>query len=367
MLSALLAMLARFKSRARAPIWLAIPMLALWANLHGGFIIGIAPIAVFSAATLFEDLFEGRGTMRGIWLFAITAAATIATLATPYGIGTWYAVAHALMNPHTAAVIDDWQSLPRSLVSIWHRNHAGAIPMLLALAMFAALATTFAMSPRGGDLPMVGIAFVMIVAAFLAMRNLPIAIIATAIPLARHSSLVFKMESDIGRPSSWIAQTAITIAAVVLLIATGLLSSTMRTGGPRPVGAIAFMQRNRLNGNLMADFEWSEYVIWHMAPASRVFIDGRYDTVYPAGVIDNYLAFNYGEAGAKDFLTKYPHDFILLSPNDEAALDEMFHASAWKQLYRDANCILFARADSAAAKTPTVTVSADETPKSFFP
>ena len=141
----------------------------------------------------------------------------------------------------------------------------------------------------------------------------------------------------------------------------------MRAGDPRPVGAIGFMQRNQLSGNIMADFGWGEYVIWHMAPASKVFIDGRYDTVYPAGVIDDYLAFNYGDAGAKDFLTRYPHDFILLSPNDKPALDEMSQAPAWKQIYRDANCILFTRADSAASKIPSVTISADETAKSYFP
>ena len=91
------------------------------------------------------------------------------------------------------------------------------------------------------------------------------------------------------------------------------------------------MKENRLSGNIMTDFGWGEYVIWHMAPASKVFIDGRYDTVYPASVIDDYLAFNYGEAGAKDFLTRYPHDFVLLSPNDEAALDEVSRARTWKQ------------------------------------
>jgi hypothetical protein len=368
MLSGLLAILARFNYRGRAPVWLATPMLALWANLHGGFIIGIATLAVFSAVVLSQDLSEGRGTRRGAWLFAITVASTIATLASPYGIGTWDAVARALANPHTGAVIDDWQSLPRALVSIWHRNHAGAIPMLLAIAMFGSLAATFAMTPRGDDLPMIAIAFVMIVAAFLAMRNLPLAIIATSIPLARHWSLAFKMDSDnVGHRSSWSAQTGIAIAAVAILIATGLLSSTMRAGDPRPVGAIAFMQRHQLSGNLMADFGWGEYVIWHMAPTSKVFIDGRYDTVYPASVIDDYLAFNYGGAGAKDFLTKYPHDFILLSPNDEAALDVMSRAPAWKRLYRDANCILFVRADSAAAKIPPVATSADQTPKSYFP
>jgi hypothetical protein len=188
------------------------------------------------------------------------------------------------------------------------------------------------------------------------------------IPLARHWSLAFDAHSsEADRRSSWIVQAAIAITAVGVLIATGLFSKILRAGDPRPVGAIAFMQRNRLNGNIMADFGWGEYVIWHMAPASKVFIDGRYDTVYPASVIDGYLAFKYGEAGAKEFLNKYPHGFILLSIKDESALKEMLRAPAWKHLYRDANCILFVRADSPAAKIPALAISAEETPPSYFP
>lgn len=32
-------------------------------------------------------------------------------------------------------------------------------------------------------------------------------------------------------------------------------------------------------------FGWGEYVIWHLAPGSHAFIDGRYDTVYPRELI----------------------------------------------------------------------------------
>jgi hypothetical protein len=86
--SALLAMLARYASRGHAPLWLAIPMLALWANLHGGFIIGLAILATFTIVVVIQDLVDGTGTHRPMMLFAILAASTLATLVTPYGIGT---------------------------------------------------------------------------------------------------------------------------------------------------------------------------------------------------------------------------------------------------------------------------------------
>jgi hypothetical protein len=274
-----------------------------------------------------------------------------------------------MTNSRTREIIDDWQPLLGALAAMWHRNHAGAIPMLVVLAMFAALAWSCVVAPRRDDLPddlaMVAVAAVMIAAAFVAMRNLPLAVIATAIPLGRHATFVIRVEPT--SPRGWLSQAILAAAAIVLLIGTGLLSHVLRAGSPKPVGAIAFMQKAGLSGNILTDFAWGEYVIWNMAPTSKVFIDGRYDTVYPPDVIDDYLSFQYGEAGAKEVLRKYPHDFVLLSPDDEAASALMASSPDWMRLYRDATCVLFVRTDSAAAKIPALAVSAPQTPPSFFP
>jgi hypothetical protein len=365
MTAGLLAILTRYTYRGEAPLLVLIPMLWLWANLHGGFIIGLAALATFSTVRMTTDLCGSRGAWVGARLFAILAASTVVTLVTPYGLGTWNAVGHALTNPHTRAVIDDWQPLTSSLVAMWHENHVAALSGLFAIAMFLALVVTLVLNPRRGDSAIVAVAVLMIVAALIAMRNVPLAVIATVMALAQHSSSFFPASPT--QRASRTGQILIATVAVILLIGSGLLSPTLRAGSAKPVGAIAFMRTHRLSGNVMSDFAWGEYLIWHMAPASKVFIDGRYDTVYPPRVIDDYLAFQYGEPGAKNVLRKYPHDFILLSPNDEAALALIASAPEWKRIYRDGTCILFARADSEAAKIPAVDVTAQSTPPSYFP
>jgi hypothetical protein len=363
LMSALLAILARYAYQGSVAVWLSIPMLALWANLHGGFIIGLGALGTFSVISLVRDFFEGRDLRRGLLLPTIALASIPATLATPYGFGTWRAVTHAMTNPRTRDIIDDWQALPAALAAMWHRNHAGAIPMLVALALFVALALSLVFAPRRDDLPMVGVAAVMIAAAFVAMRNLPLAVIATAIPLARHAAFIIRAQQV--SPRGWISQVIMSAAAIVLLIGTGLLSTALRAGSPKPVGAIAFMQEAGLSGNVLTDFGWGEYVIWHMVPTSKVFIDGRYDTVYPPEVIDDYLDFHSGRG--KDFLDKYLHDFVMLSPADKPELELIETAHNWEQLYRDASCVLFARTNSAAGNIPPLVVSPQRTPPSFFP
>ena len=376
LMSCLLAILSRYNYRGRSPVWLAIPILAIWANLHGGFIMGLAALGTFTAVVFVQDLVARRGMRRAMWLMAVTAASTIATLATPYGVGTWQAVIHALENPHTRTAIVDWLSLPQSLLFHWRQSRGwGVACKILALAMFVALGVTFIQTPRGGDIALISIAALMIAAAFLAVRNLPLAVIATVTPLARHTALALEARRErLGLPpahtqdrSPTINQLMVAVAAFELLILTGLFSKKMGANDPYPVGAISYMKEHRLSGNILADFQWGEYVIWHMPPASKVFIDGRYDTVYPPKVIDDYLAFANGKVVGKETLVNYPHDFVLVGQKNDPPYKLVIAQPGWKQIYRDDSCVLFARDASAAAKMTPITVSVKDTPENSFP
>ena len=166
-------------------------MLALWANLHGGFIMGLAALGTYACGSAACDWMHGDG-IGALRLGAITVGAAAATLLTPYGIGTWIAVAHALHNPYTRIAVADWQPLFRSLAAARQQSIALAIYDALPLGLMAALAIAVAISRDIDDLPMLAISAVMGVAAILAIRNEPIAIIAIASPLAHHGTIAIE-------------------------------------------------------------------------------------------------------------------------------------------------------------------------------
>jgi hypothetical protein len=83
--------------------------------------------------------------------------------------------------------------------------------------------------------------------------------------------------------------SAIGAIALAIAFATGLFSWRLPDGYPQPQGAIEFMQAERLHGNVLGDFGWGEYLIFRLAPESKVFIDSRYDMVYPQAVLADYL------------------------------------------------------------------------------
>lgn len=372
LLAAILALLARRTYRGSAPLWLAIPIMALWANLHGGFIIGILTLALYAGVTLLLEWRAGRPTGPALRLVWWALGASLATLLTPYFGGTWSAVFHALRNPMTSKVIDDWQPFALFVWKGGHLELSYTFFRLFALALIGTLVASVWSTPRDCDQPLVVIGLLLTCAAFVAIRNVPLAVIACVAPAARHATLSRFWSSPRAyaaseRLFSGRTRWLVTALALVLAIGTGRLFSTgLGTYISCPSGAVAFMKERGLHGNLLNDFDWGEYLIWHLAPSSKVFIDGRYDTVYPARIIQDYFNFQDDAADAGRVLRSYPPDFVLFPPGSRAS-SLMLASASWKLVFQDRDCALFARKDSAAARLPGVPVISTAPSNPYFP
>jgi hypothetical protein len=221
---------------------------------------------------------------------------------------------------------------------------------------------------------MIVIAALMSAGSFVAARNLPLAVIACMIPLARDAarSMALTAAEDAAAPRtdrperSGVNQWIVIALAVFMVISMGLFSPRLKADMTLPSGALAFMQQHELRGNLLNDYDWGAYLIWHVEPQSRLFIDGRCETVYPDSVINDYVQFYFNFAQASRVLGGYPHDFILIPP--EAPVYRFLQSSPeWKQIYYDDTAVLFARANFAAAKIPGVPVAGVAPKTSYFP
>jgi len=187
-LAALIAMLARESYRRRAPLWLAVPMLALWANLHGGFFIGLVALGIYTAALAAEGVVRGTGPGRALRPGVITAAAALATLCNPWGSGEWTVVVRSLTNPYTMSRVSEFKPLLETLGAL-QRAGMPTFPLVTMLSMLAALVAACVLAPRRDDAALLAIAVVMVAAAFAAVRNTALAVLALAVPLAYHADL----------------------------------------------------------------------------------------------------------------------------------------------------------------------------------
>jgi hypothetical protein len=393
-LAALIAMLARESYGRGAPLWLAVPMLALWANLHGGFFVGLAALGVYCVARAAQGVARGAGPGCAMRPAAITAAAALATLCNPWGSAEWTAVARSLGNPYTMGRISEFKPLLTMLAAM-HRAGTNSITLVTMLLMLAALVVACLLAPRSDDAGLLAIAALMVAAAFAAARNTALAALALAVPLAYHADLA-AARLGLGRPAgapaeSQVAgrapergttasaapapaprsmplafQAAVVLAALALPPGAGMLSGTLRAGVQCPTGAVAFMAAHSIGGNVLGEYSWGGYLIWHAPAGSRVFIDSRFEMVYPPRVQRDYLDFILGGADAARVLGAYPTEYVLM-PSDSVPARFMAAQPGWRLLYRDPVAALFAHADLPAIRIAGVPLLRNQAPPSLFP
>ena len=371
-LSAIVALLCRHNWRGSAPLWIAIPLLAVWSNLHGGFFIGLVAMGVYGAATLLSDIFAGRSRRRGLGIVAITAAAAASTLCTfliPPARETWYTLIYSILNPATHTTIVDWKPLIASL-----RTAPAGVErkyFILVLLFFAAAVASVILTPKGADAPLVAVAAVLLAAAFVAQRNIPIATIAIVPVFANHLGRLLPPHDvgDAGSHAAWragrlVPETLIAVCAILFASYSGILSPGIDASG-NPADAINFMNSHGLKGNVLADYGWGQFVIWHGKPGMKVFVDSRYDLGYPPAVISDYMALARGEAGAAHTLAAYQNDFVLTAGHSPAA-KLMESRPDWRLIYSDGVARLYAPANSPAARLDGVPFAGTARPV-FFP
>ena len=343
----------------QAPLWIAIPLVAIWSNLHGGFFIGLIAMGVYGAAILLQDIYMGRGARRGLVISAITVAAAASTLCTfliPPARETWYTLIYSIRNPTTAGTIIDWKPLIASMTTA----PAGSLEkkyFVLVLSFFGAAVASMILKPKGKDAPLIAVAAVLLATAFAAQRNIAIATIAIVPVFANHLGLLLRRHpvasatptsADAApRAGRFVVEALIAIVAIAVARSSGILKPGIPAPG-YPADAVNFMNSHDLAGNVLADYAWGGFVIWHGGPRTKVFIDSRYDLGYPPTVIADCLALGRSDADAAHTLDAYPIDFVLTNPRGRVS-HVMDSQRDWSLIYRDDDASLYARANCPAA------------------
>jgi hypothetical protein len=334
--------------RGRAILWPLIPMFTLWANFHGGYIVGLGAMGIAATVMFVQGWLGDAGRMSSAWRVAIvTLGCAAATIINPFGIGLWTGVAHSVGDPLIRQVIADWVPLYKMILSNWRESPKTLIQYLGPMLIFGGFAAAVAIAPELEDAPLLAVATIFIGAAFYAARNVAVGVIAVAIPLARHASLALNRSAATttdAQPADDREPPAALMAfcALALFLVGGTLSNNLKTWKPMPTGALAFMQQNKLHGNLLPQFEWGSWILWHMGDSFKVYIDPRGELVYTDKQEGDYARFFYGMDGSDKLLEAYPHDYVLMGLHDKGA-DVVRRDPRWQLMYEDDTAVLFKR------------------------
>jgi hypothetical protein len=347
----------RFESGSVVPPQLVAlpPMVLAWANLHGGFLVGLGLLGVYCATRIGSALVQrARGVVADlepqqmIALGAVGLIALAAPLVNPYGVLLYTYLADTL-DMH--GEISEW--FP---VALFDTEFLRFKLLCLAAIVSAVLAWRL---PRPEPRARVLLAWMtpfLVVTAVLAFRHQRHTVlfgIAVAPLLVigceqlRRWALRRWPELQPRRPVfAAVAGGALAIALVQVwgfgrtLVRDGL---EIRYGRlDYPIDAVEFMRTHDIKGNVAMPFEWGAYAIAKLAPDSRVFIDGRFEAVYPPQVIDDYFAFMHGSDGWERLLDAYPTDVVVVQ-RWRNIHPRLFAHADFQYVYSDPAALIFVR------------------------
>jgi hypothetical protein len=326
------------------------PLLALWANLHGGFLVGVGLVGLHAVAVVLR-LFRrmpGAPMLRDATIVAgLAALGAAAPLCNPYGVELYQYLAGTL---HLHDGVSEWDPVPLLgpaflrfkllalatgvlMIHWWRTERSGAGREPLGWVFtFLVLTTWYAFRHQRHT-----VLFAIVAAPILivAMERLRVAV------ATRRPALV-------PRPP---VMRAIAVGVFVLAAAqlAGVARDFVRHGAAirysrhvYPTDALAFLRQHGFRGNLVLPFHWGTYTIHRLGDRVRVFIDGRFEAVYPHHVLDDYFAFIHGRDGWARVLDAYPTDLVLLQ-RAHGIHPLLFARDDFAYVYSDRTALVFVR------------------------
>ncbi len=334
--AAALYVLDRYRRTGNARWLWALPVLAaLWANLHGGFIILFLLIAFTLAGEIAGRLFgtENGLDWRGIGrlaLWALIAAAAISL--NPFGPRLWTLPFYTFGMRELQNVIAEWGSPD------FHNPQTWPFVMLFFGAFGAAAAARKKLDWTDAAL-LTGTGLL----ALWSVRNIATFALAATPTLTRYLDAWLDEHGWQIRAAAHVKGMFLQLNRFLLAVAVlaGLVKVTVEVLPARvdavraerlPVGALEWLRAEEAKGPMFNDYNWGGYLTFAY-PEEAVFIDGRTD-VYGDEYMRIYREVVLLGRDWDAFADEYGIRFALL-PSGGLLTDHIANLPGWSLAYRD--------------------------------
>jgi hypothetical protein len=334
------------------PCWLFVAplILAVWANVHGGFPVGLALVACYAGAVFFGTWGQ-RSSGRAFLPWALCLMGCLgATLANPYG---WHIYEYVLRTSRVASGrrIDEW--LPPGIELLAAKVWVLSVLLLLGLSLWNCKGPARDRRLVWRDLLLVGC---FLPAACGSVRMVAWWLLVSAPLLAQQLAELWpqlrREDPAADRPN---VGAALSVAGLVLGMVLNLPwlerfnPVFMLPGRSHRVESDLQAIADRIStakptGRIFTRFCWGEYFGWALAGRFSVFMDGRIE-IFPDEVWAQYSAVVRGRADWELILSSYGVDCLVLDPSGyHHELLPLIEASPnWRRVCQQGDAILFVR------------------------
>jgi hypothetical protein len=303
-------------------IWILIPLIALWANLHGGFIIGLMLIGITAVGMVLDywaGILEQPETVRSrLRVLAIVfVGCVLAGLLNPFGIKLYTGPVTVLRSSIWQNAVVDWLSPKR--------------PKPSELLLFLVVLYSTLKTQRNAVI-------LVLIAAPLFSNYFQIWLDTTR--FGKHLPVVREGAAKKRIPAVLYLVLLLPLVPFTLKLKSTVYSNPTQQSLRVPVNAVEFLKQNGITGNTFTEPNiWGGYVLW-AAPKNPVYIDGR--DVYPDTFVKEFVEITQGRADWRGPFNQRGVEIALIQPNTQMS-QQLATAPDWQKIYEDDMSILYKR------------------------
>lgn len=342
-----LALLSRYaRTGTGRAIWWLVPLMAVWVNLHGGFLIGLVLIMVTIAGILLDAWLEGQ-SLQSLWprirvLSLVFLACFLVAFLNPQGWRIYLFPFEIFFSPVQQQEIQDWSSPD------FHQPQAFPLALLILLTIAA-----MALSPRRVKPSQLILFLATLYATLKSNRHMAIFALVAAPMLADYaqnwlaSTRFGKIFSE--KPGTDSSGLAVLLSVLLLIpliglavrLKTKIYSPPSQTLVKVPLNAVEYLRSNQITGNTFTESNiWGGYVIWAL-PSNPVYIDGRID-MYGDEFVRDYVDLIRGRVDWKEPFDRYGVRVAIIRLGSPLILS-IRQSSDWQEVYNDEMAVVFVR------------------------
>ncbi|MFQ5593342.1 MAG: hypothetical protein ACE5HA_04270 [Anaerolineae bacterium] len=356
-----------YRDGGRDRLWALPPLMGMWVNLHGAFVLGIVMIGVILLAEGVRRLVMGADADtlppgRLVKLGVILGLTVVAAVANPETYQVFTYVRQLQIDPASQKLVTEWQVPDVKQMS----------DVLVFFGPFFVVMLALLYARRRPNLTELGLFLTFSVLALAAVRSgIWFALIAAPIVARREVELdVPNLHTKLrdwpfvgrfaGRPEGRPERTPATYPRLNWAILTWMVAFTLMLSPwirpnlavdrlnrqlverSTPVGAMDYIAAHPLNGNIFHAQGYGDYLIWRLWPQQRSFIDGRVH-LYNESFVRDYMLTFYDD-NWESRIAKYDIKYLLLPKDDsraETMIEDAQGSENWALLYEDEHSVLF--------------------------
>jgi hypothetical protein len=301
--------------------WFFLPvMMVLWANLHGGFLLGFLIVGVFCGAALLKrDWANFR-----IYSF-VGVGCFIATFINPL---SWhiYEGLTTVLGHFSQAYVTEWLPYSENIVM------PGSLPGIAYILIFIALELFCR-----GSCPIESrlLSWLLLFLGLYQFRYMSFFFLFSTVPLALDLDRLLRDRLDNSRVQNSLLAAGIVAACAVPLTYLRLDPSL---GLPQMLSGqdVLYLQTHFAQARILNHWNYGGILIFRTRGAIPVFVDGRAATAYPDAVLRDYFKLaelEIDDAAWDAVLEKYQIDAVLWVKAHEQLRRYLVGKRGWKEAY----------------------------------